>query len=54
VVADRQQLVQRVDDRRVGERVPDLAQGLVAEQVGVLHVHDVGAQLGQQLRRTPV
>ncbi len=42
VVADRQVLVEHVDDRRVRQRVPRDAQEVVAEQVVVLEVDDVG------------
>ena len=41
-MADRHELVQRVDDRRIGQRVLDLPQHVVAEEHRVLQVHDVG------------
>ena len=46
-VADRQVLVQRVDDRHVGQRVPGDAHEVVAEEERVLEVHDVRL-LGEQ------
>ncbi len=49
VVADREELVQRVDDRHAGQRPPDLADGVIAQEERVLEVDDVGADGEQEL-----
>jgi len=41
-VTNRQILVQRVYDRRIGQRIADLADKLVTEEPSVLKVDDVG------------
>ena len=52
-VADRQVLVQRVDDRRVGQRVPRHAHDVVAEEERVLEVDDVGPVREQEVAEEP-
>ena len=49
VMADRQVLVQHVDDRRVGQRVLRDAQDVVADQEVVLEVDDVGLVRQQEV-----
>ena len=41
-VADRHELVERVDDGRIRQRVPDLAKQVVSEEHGVLEMDDIG------------
>ena len=48
-VADRQELVQRVDDRRVRQRAADRAEHVVADEEGVLEVDDVGLVREQEV-----
>ena len=49
VVADREVLVQRVDDRNVGQQAPRQAEQLGADEQGVLDVDHVGALGAQHL-----
>ena len=49
VVADREVLVQRVDDRNVGQQAPRQAEQLGADEQGVLHVDHVGALSAEHL-----
>ena len=49
-VADRQELVQRVEDRRVGKHAPHGRHEVVAEEERVLEVHDVGLVRLDELR----
>jgi hypothetical protein len=50
VVADREVLVERHDDRGIGQGALDVQQGLDAEIRVVVQVDDVGADLAQQRR----
>ena len=49
-MADREVLVQRVEDRRVGEHAPDRRHEVVPDEERVLEVHDVGLVRPDELR----